>query len=710
MGNQYSMRNRDEGLSEIENKDPVVERVINLVETIALSRDENECQTAVENFKEDTVIKSLLSQHNTHKFTPLHAIVTLLTFTQESELELLEWLVTEAPWMALEPRKGSFEGQTPLHMAICKNIFNVVQILLEKVQPEMKEQLLHMPASGSSFQQTVMRAELPLSIAGTDEPGYCYFDCKEGTFDIKMYDVTDIAHSPTLLDDTSGHGASQNQEGIGEAGPSRFFRSVNQQIVLRDKKPTPLDYLFTMKQDCAFEFVRLEPVSRLILQKWRFYRCLFYPTMAFHALFMCFLTWYAVKRSDIMRSTINDTGANITTQLNGMDDNYTASSNLFLTTCSFINLVAGVAYFTQELIRYYRQCLPFIWKRFFNPYANNGFRLGFVLFSIPLTVDVLARYVEHIQHYLLVASVLIGWSLGLFFLRALPQFCQFASLIQTVLTGEILRFFGILVLELIAFSTAMFMLLQGPDGDANFVKSWWTAFFISFQVMFGFSSISLRQSENVIILAILYILFVGLTTVLMVNSLIATLSTMCSKLFEADDEMIHLRLHQYAVIRFLESVLPDSLVQKVARETLHVEDRYIFDVNSDQFKKTTRYFVKMESLRNISGSGLVQDTFESLSSIDPDCDYQIDEDGDFSTGITGNMADAFSPKETNEEKSNTEEQEVSESPPMIKEIHAFGIGVCDVCHKTFEISSSLLDEINMRQNTRKMETMTENSI
>ncbi|KAK3605857.1 hypothetical protein CHS0354_017760 [Potamilus streckersoni] len=535
------------------------------------------------------------------------------------------------------------------------------------------------------------------------EIGYCYFDCKEGTFDIKMYDVTDIAHSPTLLDGASDHGSLKDQNGTIETRLSRYFRSVTQQIVLKEKKPTPLDYLFTMKQDCAFEFARSEPVSRLILQKWRFYRFLFYPTMFLHVLFMCLLTWYAVKRSDIRRSTIVDTGADRAKQLNGTNDNNSANSNQFLIACSLINLIAGVVYFTQELIRYFKQCLPFTWKRFLSPYANNGFRIGFVLFSIPLTVDAFTLYADHFPHYLLIASVLIGWSLGLFFLRALPQFCQFASLIQTVLTGEILRFFGILVLELIAFSTAMLMLMQGSDADENFVKSWWSALFISFQVMFGFSSISLLRSENAIILAFLYIMFVGLTTVLMVNSLIATISTMCNKLFRPDDEMVHLRLHQYAIIRFLESILPDSLVQKVSRETLHVEDRYIFDVKSDQFKKTTRYFVTMESLRNISGSGLVQDTFESFSSIHPDCDYQLDEDGDFSTGITGNMADAYFPTHTNEETPNTE-QTISESPPMIKEIHVFGKGVCDVCHKTFAISSSLMQSLNMR----RMETMTEN--
>ncbi|KAK3576042.1 hypothetical protein CHS0354_005198 [Potamilus streckersoni] len=828
MGNRNSMRNRGDGLTESENMDHTMERVIDLAEKIALSRDEVECRRTVEKFKSDTVIKSFLLQKTNHNFTLVHAIVTLLTFTQEAEVELLEWLVTEAPWMAIEPRRGSFEGQTPLHMAICKNSCIVAKILLEKLQTEKKEQVLHTLASGSSFRQTVMRAELPLSVAacigniemvdlllqhganltrvnsrgdniyqsliqyvylypeksekvqsmlkhisegnlggfnsdgnklahwhetGSDtrsilgmtevekeqlflqrlnilfmknnkgenplqtairhgqseifnfilEMGYCYFDCKEGTFDIKMYDVTDIAHSPSLQEDINKNRTANNEPGTGEASSGGFFA---QRIVLKDKKTSPLDFLFTMKQDCAFQFARSDPVSRLILQKWRFYRFLFYPTMVLHALFMCLLTWYAVERANVRRSTINHTRIDVAKQFAGTDDDNSASSNQFLTACGLINLIAGIAYFTQELIRAYRQRLQFTCKRLLSPYANNGFRIGFVFFSITLTIDVFALYAEYYIHYMLVASVLIGWCLGLFFLRALPQFCQFASLIQTVLTGDILRFFGILVLELIAFTTAMFMLMQGSDADEDFVKSWWAAFFISFQVMFGFSDIKILQSENLVVLALLYILFVGLTTVLMVNSLIATISIMCTKLFHADDEMIHLRLHQYAIIRFLESVLPDRLVQKVEREMLHVEDRYIFDVESHQFKKTARYFVTMESLRNITGSGLIQDTFESFSCVHPDCDSQLEEDGVFSTGIIGNMADAYVPKD--EEKPKKQEQEVLKGPPVVKETHVFGKGVCDVCHKSYEVSSALMRELLMRQNTWRMETMAEN--
>ncbi|KAL3871870.1 hypothetical protein ACJMK2_039842 [Sinanodonta woodiana] len=829
MGIRSSMRNNEEGKTQTENIDHTMERVIDLAEKIALSRDEVECCRTVEKFKQDTVIKSLLSQKTNHSFTLVHAIVTLLTFTQKAELELLQWLVTEAPWMAVEPRKGSFEGQTPLHMAICKNNCKVVHLLLENLHTEMKEQLLHTLASGSSFQQTVMRAELPLSVAacignieivdlllrhGADltrlnsrgdniyqslieyvylypvksekvqsmlkhisggnlggltsdgkkfadwhktgsesimgpteaekeqlffqrlnilfmknnkgenpletslrygqseifnflhDVGYSYFDCKEGTFDIKMYDVTDLAQSPILLEEINE--TLSAKEGTDEASSGGCIRAVARRIVPKDRKPTPLDFLFTMKQDSAFEFVRSEPVSRLILQKWRFYRYIFYPTMVLHTLFMCLLTWYAVERANVRRSTNNRTRADIAKDFAGTDDANSASSNQFLTACGLINVIAGIAYFIQELVRTYRQRLPFTFKRILSPYANNGFRIGFVLFSITLTVDVFALYAQYYMHYMLVASVLIGWCLGLFFLRALPQFCQFASLIQTVLTGDILRFFGILILELVAFTTAMFMLMQGSDADEDFTKSWWAAFFISFQVMFGFSDIKILQSENVVVLALLYILFVGLTTVLMVNSLIATISIMCTKLFHADDEMIHLRLHQYAIIRFLESVLPDSLVQKVERETLHVEDRYIFDVESHQFKKATRYFVKMESLRSITGSGIIQDTFESFSCIHPDCDSQLEEDGDFATGIIGNMADAYVPKE--EEKLNTQEQEVSTSPPVLKETHVFGKGVCDVCHKSFEVSSVLLRELLMRQNSWRMETMAENSL
>ncbi|KAK3588521.1 hypothetical protein CHS0354_022997 [Potamilus streckersoni] len=77
----------------------------------------------------------------------------------------LNQIIEENPDIISYPRSGDFEGQLPLHMAVCHGDIRLVDSLLQPLPDETKKECLHSKATGKAFASNVMCAELPLSVA-----------------------------------------------------------------------------------------------------------------------------------------------------------------------------------------------------------------------------------------------------------------------------------------------------------------------------------------------------------------------------------------------------------------------------------------------------------------------------------------------------------------------------------------------------------------
>ena len=103
--------------------------------------------------------------------TVLHRAIARLTFKSDDayEMKVIRLLVDRFPELAAERRPNSdkFRGQTPVHMAVTKGVHKVVDILLTKLSPDTQvlKELETERSVGSVFRNTVMMAELPLSVA-----------------------------------------------------------------------------------------------------------------------------------------------------------------------------------------------------------------------------------------------------------------------------------------------------------------------------------------------------------------------------------------------------------------------------------------------------------------------------------------------------------------------------------------------------------------
>ncbi|KAI8771194.1 transient receptor potential cation channel subfamily V member 6 [Biomphalaria glabrata] len=90
--------------------------------------------------------------------TLLHAAVTY-----DAPIEFIQFILQHCPDLINTTRRGSYEGQNVLHMAIAKGDIELTKVILEA--SKNKEMLLTTFAKGSKFKKTVVMGETPLSIA-----------------------------------------------------------------------------------------------------------------------------------------------------------------------------------------------------------------------------------------------------------------------------------------------------------------------------------------------------------------------------------------------------------------------------------------------------------------------------------------------------------------------------------------------------------------
>lgn len=425
---------------------------------------------------------------------------------------------------------------------------------------------------------------------------YCCVNSKDGLFDIKIYDVTEI-------DATSSKEFSKFK-GPTPENISRRKVTTNVQPLLHQ---SILMVLLALEPVVAFEFILLPPIGRVINQKWNAYRKYFYPWLIFHFIFMLLLTCYCVIRSE--QSPNTPTGYDVNTP--PMFTNK-FGKEAFVTVCGIICCVVSILYIGQDIRRKVMGHMPCYFKAFLNPYGNGLFRVMFDLLGSCLIIDVflsiLNTYYDnyllipgiYYENYLLIPAMIIGWFLTLFFIRAIRQFSFFTVLIQKILTGDMPHFFVILSIEIIAFATAMHMAIQGSGAvmDKNY-SNIWRVIVSMFNLMVGVGDLAeLYDTRHPGLCIVIFVGFVIMTSLLMINALIAMMSRTCMELVENVGNIRirdrHWKLQRLSIILFLESILPNSFIFKVGTK----EDVMGYSNDIHGWIMMKRYKLEIRSLQN----------------------------------------------------------------------------------------------------------------
>ena len=410
---------------------------------------------------------------------------------------------------------------------------------------------------------------------------YCYINSEDGLFDVKLYDVTEIDTVSELR--------------FNDLIPFDIdaFNAVSgkQRCSVWSPKSVPtLEMIFNSDASTVFKFIEFSPLFYVINRKWEFYKWFYLLWGVLHVLFMVGYSVYAVERSKFASNTFNGSVAgNYVNQI---------GENTFITFYIVLSLIVAVLYFAQELIRTFKHRMPWTLPHVMNCYHNGPFRLVLVLFSISVITDFIWRMLDvNYENYLLVCSMILGWWFLVFFLRGIRQFSFFTVMIQKVLIGDMFRFSIVIGMELIAFTTGMYIVFQGAVTSNDSVESYGKLTVQMFQMMFGFTNLDvLFEARQAWFAVCLYTAFVLLTYVLMINSLIAMMSNTCSIVSQNRD--VQWRVQQLSIVLFLESVLPSCCMRYVGQP----RECDWFDADKQEFVRKQRYFMEVRSLLEVTRS------------------------------------------------------------------------------------------------------------
>jgi ankyrin repeat protein len=450
---------------------------------------------------------------------------------------------------------------------------------------------------------------------------YSFVSTQDGLFDVKLYDITEIdtvanQHVARLTTGNEGYGnkkVSRNIDGVSRTSIKKSTEFVSFQCSHFDYPETEsiLEMMFDYEVcgSSAFRIIETIPVKNIIQEKWQKLRYLYFVWGFFHILMTVCLTAEIVIRSNMY--------ASIT-----WNPNNTVNADMFSVngvSQAFVHYISWISFIFGGIV----YCLFVILLLIAKVRRPNAMRytlhnIGYVcfifVFSICLFVDFFMTQVSVAHDNIaLIIAIIAGWWFVVFFLRAVRLFSFFTEMIRRVIIGDLLRFAVIISFMLFAFTAGMYAVFVGKveseaQQSADYASaidehfgSFGGTMMTMFKLMLGLGDIeTLSQARKPGLAIALYVIFVILTYVLLINSLIAMMSQTCAVVLE--DRYSQWRLQQLSVILFMEDLFCLPCIRKIFGSPGTEREIRGFDPVTKQTKIYSRYFLKIHSLQTTYAS------------------------------------------------------------------------------------------------------------
>ncbi|KAL4220391.1 Transient receptor putative cation channel subfamily V member 1 [Mactra antiquata] len=332
-----------------------------------------------------------------------------------------------------------------------------------------------------------------------------------------------------------------------------------------------LEFVYQQSMPVALSFADCIPVREVIKTKWLHYRLLFYSWFIIHFVVMSLLTWSGIHRSNLMFENVSSKSGYVRNNDRPVpDDKLSLGLSIvgLIYAILFVVFPSGWRYLVSWCcLRRFRARIKAnfcqnMWRIISDlPYTNKGFEISFVLFGILLILDLpLSILLHKYENTCLIFALIIGWCCFLFFLQVFERFSMFTVLIQRVIK-DMFNFAIVMGFLLIGFTAAMSMLMVGVNNPEDDFGGLHKSLLKMFTVMLGIGEISdIFKARQPVVSVVVFVLFVLLTTILLLNALIAIMSNSCNELTETygikKSNKLHAVLQKLSVIVFLESTLP----------------------------------------------------------------------------------------------------------------------------------------------------------
>ena len=269
--------------------------------------------------------------------------------------------------------------------------------------------------------------------------------------------------------------------------------------------------------DKACEFISIEPISTLVMDKWKHYRKFFYLWLITYILYMSAFTTYTFIRP---------------TNIDNITALYSRSVDKFRAFLEVV-MVLGIPWYLygeiQDLCYPRHRRWPDPWK-----YIQDGFyRIIRVFFVLSLIAWIFIHFAkpDH-EDTILPLCLFFGWVYVIIFTCGSEAFGIFPVMLQRMIFLDLLRFLLIFFLIIMSMSTAMYTVFRPTPNVLDYATFWDTAYSL-FKMTLGLQDVSnLTEARHPGIAILLFVVYAVLGNILLLNVLIAMMNASYSAVSE----------------------------------------------------------------------------------------------------------------------------------------------------------------------------------
>ena len=333
--------------------------------------------------------------------------------------------------------------------------------------------------------------------------------------------------------------------------------------------------------DDALGMMDIKCVQSLIREKWKQERLIMWIFGIIYFIVLGLTTVYSVDRKE---KSISNYSIAINGSIHNVDSRiFSPLSNglfYFSFVISIVALLLGISLLSCRFFLKANPCSQTL--------HNIDYTVMFLVFAITLCLDCICVFVLDSYHgdFLLI-SLVFGWSFSTMFLRMNKHCGHLVDVLRQVMITHIFSFLCITLIINIAFGTCFFDLMRYVEDESGNVKDnenfryFWRTVYTMFTVTIGLSEIgTIFESRNLWLAIVLFIIFMSLIYLLILNFLIAVMTETCTRIFSRRKEQIN--LHKLSSMLFIEDMflLPMYLpplqklrVKRISKQTSNINSR-----------------------------------------------------------------------------------------------------------------------------------------
>ncbi|XP_013394254.1 transient receptor potential cation channel subfamily V member 6 [Lingula anatina] len=291
----------------------------------------------------------------------------------------------------------------------------------------------------------------------------------------------------------------------------------------------------------SLECLQSPPIKKLIDLKWKNYRAIHYTWAMLHLLYSIIFTLCAVFRPlQQQASNSSSSCASSTTYYTKRSLDSTMSDvqgQLFMAGAIFVVIMA-VCYFAFECVDVALSLKLLFGKRNYKPsmaviFKPDPFRTVSWFSSLfTITWFILHMLRHDSEDTFLSLAVVFTWHFGLFFFKANQSAGFLTVMIWKMLVGDLVLFMEVCIIMLLAYATGMYVVYQeAAEGVPTDMSSFERSLFKFYDLTFGLAEFDdTDKSHSPVIARLLYMFFLALVVLLLLNMLIAAFSATYSNI------------------------------------------------------------------------------------------------------------------------------------------------------------------------------------